>query len=275
MDIIIVVATHKKYQMPEEDMYMPIQVGKAIKKDDLYEGDNTGDNISAKNPNYCELTAMYWAWKNLKADYLGLAHYRRHFCNNDHFLGIRRGTLKKVLSFEKASELLKKYDAILPQKRHYWIETIMSHYEHTHKIDDLLKTREVISRIQPDYLPSFDKVMKRRSAHMFNMFVMKQNIFHDYSDWLFSILFQLEKEIDLTSYSPYEARVFGYISEILFDVWLDKHQINCIELPVMFMDKQNWAKKIYKFIRNKFSSSELKQVDNEGEIKRVRAADIR
>ena len=82
----IVVATHKKYEMPKDGMYLPLHVGAEGKKDsngnalDLgYQKDNTGENISKKNASYCELTGLYWAWKNLKDDYIGLEHYRRHF----------------------------------------------------------------------------------------------------------------------------------------------------------------------------------------------------
>ena len=81
MDIKILVATHKKYWMPEDDVYLPIHVGREGKADLGYVGDNTGDNISEKNANYCELTGLYWAWKNLKCDYIGLCHYRRYFAH--------------------------------------------------------------------------------------------------------------------------------------------------------------------------------------------------
>ena len=79
MDIKILVAVHKPCTVPEGSVYVPVQAGRA-----LYPaighiaGDDTGPNISAKNPNYCELTALYWGWKNLDAEYLGLAHYRRY-----------------------------------------------------------------------------------------------------------------------------------------------------------------------------------------------------
>ena len=76
-------AAHKLYWMPSDSVYMPIHVGREGKADLGYVGDNTGDNISAKNPNYCELTALYWAWKNLEADYVGLVHYRRYFTNKE------------------------------------------------------------------------------------------------------------------------------------------------------------------------------------------------
>ena len=67
--------------MPEDKIYLPIHVGRVEKADLGYLGDDTGDNISAKNANYCELTGLYWAWKNLKCDYIGLCHYRRYFAH--------------------------------------------------------------------------------------------------------------------------------------------------------------------------------------------------
>ena len=88
MNVTIVVAAHKPYWMPSDRIYLPLHVGAAGKKDadgrplDLgYTRDDSGENISEKNPYYCELTGLYWAWKNLNADYLGLVHYRRHFRN--------------------------------------------------------------------------------------------------------------------------------------------------------------------------------------------------
>ena len=80
LNIKIIVAAHKKYRMPADDIYLPLHVGAEGKESIGYQGDNIGENISNLNPYFCELTGMYWMWKNLKADYLGLAHYRRHFC---------------------------------------------------------------------------------------------------------------------------------------------------------------------------------------------------
>ena len=78
MDIKVIVAAHKPYRMPQDSMYLPLHVGRALADHNLgWQGDNTGDNISLKNPYYCELTGLYWAWKNLKADAIGLVHYRR------------------------------------------------------------------------------------------------------------------------------------------------------------------------------------------------------
>ena len=82
-NVKIIIASHKPYQMPSDICYLPLHVGKNGKEGFGYRGDDTGENISWKNPNYCELTGLYWAWKNYEAlgnpDYVGLMHYRRHF----------------------------------------------------------------------------------------------------------------------------------------------------------------------------------------------------
>jgi hypothetical protein len=273
MSIKVVIATHKEYDMPDDQMYLPLQVGKVYSSQDLYTGDNTGDNISRKNPNYCELTAMYWAWKNLDADYIGLAHYRRHFCVDRIFLGPTKDKKHKILTNEKAEELLSHYDAILPKKRHYWIETLASHYNHSHYSRDLEATRRIIADFCPAYLPAFDLVMNRRSAHMFNMMIMRKDLFHVYSRWLFNILFRLEKRIDISGYSAYEARVFGFISELLLDVWLTVNSVHYVEMPVMFMEKQNWPRKIFGFLKNKFTTNHEDPADTERIPKQKKAVE--
>ena len=98
----------------------------------------------------------------------------------------------------------------------------------------------------------FDEVMKRRSAHMFNMIIAKDKVFSAYSEWLFDVLGEVEKRVDISGYSVSEARIFGYISELLMDVWIEQNQIDYVELPVMFMGNQNMVKKIWMFVVRKF-----------------------
>lgn len=249
MDIKFLVATHKKYWMPKDEVYLPIHVGKAGKHDLGYIGDNTGDNISIKNPNYCELTAIYWAWKNLKADYIGLVHYRRYFTKHN----FRNYEKKKqdILLKSDFENILKDVDIIVPDKRKYYIETNRSHYNHAHYKKDLDETENIIKELYPEYSIAFNKVMNRTWAHMFNMFVMRKNYFDEYCEWLFTILFELEKRIDISNYTTMEARVFGFISELLLDVWLETKQIRYKEVNVSFMEKQNWIKKGTLFLKRK------------------------
>ena len=250
MNIKILVATHKKYWMPNDKVYLPVQVGKEGKEDLGYIGDNTGDNISIKNPNYCELTAIYWAWKNLNVDYIGLVHYRRYFTNHN----FRDCEKKKwdILTQTDFESILKDVDIIVPDKRKYYIETIRSHYNHSYYEKDLNETEQIIKEFYPKYEEAFIKVMNRTWAHMFNMFVMRKDYFDEYCKWLFTILFELENRIDISNYTTMEARVFGFISELLLDVWLETKQIKYKEVNVSFMENQNWLKKGGLFLKRKF-----------------------
>lgn len=252
MNIKILVATHKKFWMPEENMYLPIHVGREGKADLGYIGDNTGDNISAKNSNYCELTAVYWAWKNLAADYIGIAHYRRHFVASSFFGKLGKDKKDCVLSTAEAEKMLGQTDVIVPKPRNYFIETNWSQYAHAHHEEDLIASREILSERYPEYLPVFDAYMKRTVGHRFNMFIMKKNLFDSYCTWLFDILFRLEERLDIANYSAYDARVFGFISERLLDIWLEYNNVAYQEIDVMFMEKQNWIVKGGNFLKRKF-----------------------
>lgn len=251
-DIKIGIATHKAYQMPEEKIYEPIQCGAAINQENFgYAKDNSKNNISVKNPNYCELTALYWLWKNTNAEYKGLVHYRRHFSKKKYVNMFSCGKFEDILDKNTLEAILANNDIILPNLRNYYIETIESHYKHTHYEQDLVVTRNVLTELYPEYLKSYDKVLKRKSAHMFNMFIMKNDCFEEYCKWLFTILFEVEKQLDISTYSVFHQRVFGRISEILLDVWLDYRKLNFVEIPIIFMEKQNWKNKIFKFFKAK------------------------
>ena len=252
-NIKMIVATHKKYEMPKDLMYVPLQVGAEGKeKISDYEQDNAGDNISSKNPYFCELTGLYWAWKNLDADYIGLSHYRRHFSLSKRLPKEANERIEKVLSKKEASEVLDKVDVILPNKRKYYIEDLYSHYKHTMYIEPLNETRTVIVEKFPEYLAEFDKLHKRTSAHMFNMFIMKKEILDSYCKWLFDILFELEKRIDFTKYDIFHSRFFGRISELLLDVWINTNDIKYEEVRVIDIEKVNWVKKGFSFLEAKF-----------------------
>lgn len=236
--------------MPEDKIYLPIHVGRAIKADLGYLGDDTGENISDKNANYCELTGLYWAWKNLKCDYIGLCHYRRYFA---HAVSSSDVEKKKLAILQQADyeKLFRQYDVILPKQRNYFIETVRSQYEHAHNKNDLEVAEKIIKELYPEYSKAFIKVMGRTKLHIFNMFVMKKEKFDEYCQWLFTILFELEKRIDIRRYDEYEARVFGFLSERLFNVWLEKQQLKVIEINVIFLESINWINKGVKFFWRK------------------------
>lgn len=238
--------------MPDDKMYLPIHVGAEGKDLDLgFVKDNTGDNISAKNKNYCELTGLYWAWKNLDAEYLGLAHYRRHFSTGS-LLGDKKS---RVICQKELENKLLQAPILLPKRRNYWIETNYSQYAHSHHAEDLDLTRIILQEMHPEYVAAFDASMKKTTGHRFNMFVMRKDFFDDYCAWLFDVLFALEERLDISGYSKYDARVFGFVSERLLDVWIETNRLPYLELPYVFMEKQNWVVKGGRFIMRKLSKA--------------------
>ncbi|MGM0123819.1 hypothetical protein IGI37_001193 [Enterococcus sp. AZ194] len=254
MNIKVLVATHKEYWMPKEKHYLPIQVGKSLHPELGYIGDNEGENISPKNPYFNELTAVYWAWKNLDAEVVGLVHYRRYFIKSKKGRELSQKR-ESLLTEQEIESFLQEADMILPKPRNYYIESSYSHYAHAHNSNDLDETKNIIQERFPTYIPAFEKAMASSKAHMFNMFIMRRDDFDAYCEWLFEILFELEKRIDISAYSTYEARVYGFISERLLDVWVQTNQKTYKEVPVLFMEPQNWLKKGTSFLKRKFFSS--------------------
>lgn len=243
----ILIAMHKPYQIPKGNLYLPVQVGKALSDQDLrMQGDDVGENISVKNLNYCELTAVYWAWKNLDADYIGLAHYRRHFC-----LRKKKDKWSCALNGRQLRRILNTAPVILPKRRNYFIETNESQYLHAHHREGWDAMMEIIASDYPKYAPALNQMRKRTRGHRFNMFVMRRDYFDAYCEWLFDILFKIEQRIDISGYSPSEARVFGYLGERLLDVWIETNHVRYAELGVVFMEKQDWVKKGAAFLKRK------------------------
>lgn len=251
-NVKIIIATHKKYRMPEDEMYLPLQVGAEGKTDLGYAKDNTGENISVLNSSFCELTGLYWAWKNLDADYIGLVHYRRHFGNR------KKDSFSGILTYDQLLLMLEQYSIFVPRKRHYYIESLYTHYQHTHYAEHLNMTREIITEKYPDYATSYDKVIRHTYGYMFNMAIMRKEYFYAYCSWLFDILFELNRRIDTTGLSSYQKRFPGRVSEILFNVWLEEQMKMGVlkksevkELTYRHMEKVNWLVKGNAFISAK------------------------
>lgn len=245
--IRVVVATHKEYRMPKDPMYLPVQAGRAIHSPLPYTGDDSGPNISEKNATFCELTCLYWAWKNLDAEAVGLCHYRRHFAGK-----LFGGRWERVLTLKQAEKLLAKAPVILPIKRNYFIETGYSQYVHAHHRNDLTVTEAIIAERCPEYLAAFHETLGNTSGHRFNMLLMRRDLLDRYCVWLFDILFELEKRLDLSGYSDYDRRVFGFVGERMLDVWIEANHIPYVECPVLHMEPQHWLSKGGSFLSRKF-----------------------
>lgn len=249
-NIKIVVASHKPYWMPNDPMYIPVQVGAAGKESiPGFQRDDEGDNISEKNPRYCELTALYWAWKNLDADYVGLAHYRRHFAGSG-----ERG----VLTTEEAAQLVAKAPVVLPKKRHYVIETVGNHYAHTFEESHLNLVHSSLQRMSLDTLPAFERHMNGRSAHIWNMCIMRRDVLDKWCSWLFPVLKDVEERINFDKMTPFEARVIGRLSERLLDPWLNKNGCCAIESFAISLEGEKWLQKGAGFLAAKLFGKKYK-----------------
>lgn len=242
---MIYIATHKSFSFNKEKDYCPIQVGAEGNNDLFYLKDNTGDNISNKNKNFCELTGVYWIWKNTSDDIKGLVHYRRYFSDS---------IFMKKISIEHVERILNKYDVILPFKRRI-SGNVIKNYEECGYARDLYLTREIILEKYPEYIEYFDEFMKDDKIRLFNMIIAKGNIFDEYSKWLFDILFELEKRVDLTGYDNYQQRIFGFISERLLNVYFLKNKYKIFECGVIPTEtKWSFMKRIKTGMKRKMYS---------------------
>ncbi len=258
MKITVYIASNKPYNFPTDRVYMPIHVGKSYSSESFTPvADNTGNNISVKNKTYCELTALYWMWKNDKAsDYMGLCHYRRYFA------GKRFGNKRdRILSGEAIKRIFESTPSavIVPQKRNYLWDTLYSHYANTHEASHLDIARQVVEARCPDYLKSFDLTMKQHKAYMFNMFIMSRELTSEYCTWLFDILGELEAKIDTSNMNSFDARLFGRVSELLFNVWLNKNQLQTVTAGYVNLSKTKWFGKIKAYISAKFLGKKLEK----------------
>ena len=203
--------------------------------------DSSGDNISRLNANFCELTAMYWAWKNVDSSYYGLFHYRRVLDLSEKALKAKPQpipiTLKATqynandlgLSTPRIQELLAHYDIILPQAYvdhkddlDFSDMNVYDIYAKYHYASDLDAAIDIILERYPQMRAALESALftKPPKWHIANVFIMRKDLYDEYCEWLFDILFRLQDRLDISSYNPYQARIYGFISERLLNVWL-------------------------------------------------------
>ncbi|MBE6806730.1 MAG: DUF4422 domain-containing protein [Ruminococcaceae bacterium] len=205
----VYIAAHKAFRVPDEPGYIPLQVGAEGKADLGYTPDNTGDHISAKNPHYCELTGVYWVWKNTADPYKGLVHYRRYF----------RGKQGRLTEPE-ITDLLSRYHILLPRQEILRESAYEEFCLHSGYEKDLIALRQAVETVDAAVLPAYDAVMAGNRLHLYNMLITSGEEFDAYCAWLFAVLGELEKTVDMTGYTPYQQRLYGFLSERLLNVWV-------------------------------------------------------
>lgn len=260
----IFVCFHKEAPIKQNNVIIPIQVGKKLSPHKLdMIGDDTGDNISAKNPYFCELTATYWIWKNVKADNVGLFHYRRYLNLKNNITQVFENidNLKKYgLDTYTISNMLKENDIIVPRRSHPIPLNLYDYYAQEHEAADLDKVLDIINHKYPEMYSSVIQTLKHNSTEYFcNMLITSKKFFDAYANWLFDILFELEHQIqnDVLQRTPYQQRVYGFLAERLTTVYIDYMQqtqnIKIKEVPIIFVetDKAKYRKYCFKRIKRK------------------------
>ncbi len=249
---------HKRTPVYANDWIFPIQTGFLQSGEDLgFLKDCDGINIAEKNPNFGELTAHYWVWKNFlpsfSGDYIGFGHYRRFLSfgrvkrkwreifQADPIRGLpdRMPPAKFALHFGERYTLdsfmafCGDADAIVPEKlRFFWRKwriqrptSLYSQFVECHPKRDLEACLSVIARRHPDYVPACDAFFKGNSGWFCLNFILRKELFADWCEWIFDVLFALERECDWTRYKAYnEIRMPAYLAERLFSVWLLKQK---------------------------------------------------
>ncbi len=188
---------------------IPIQVGTALTEVDICEvKDSTGENISERNGNYSECTAIYWMWKNApRTDYIGLCHYRRHFA-------IEENAISELAVFD--------IDVLLTSPS-FIAETVETFFSTLIPSSDIKVMVEAIKRVCPEYLPATERFLKGRFYPPCNIFVMKYDIFQEYGEFAFSVAFEIERFYDEMGYYR-KDRYMGFIMECLLGIFMIKNK---------------------------------------------------
>ena len=219
--IKILVAQHKESEVFHNEVYIPIHVGKALSKTELgILCDDTGDNISHLNPYFCELTAQYWAWKNMHdVEYIGLCHYRRYF--------------QTEFTMENVEQLMDGADIVLA-KSIFFSENLYSNLSRDLVPEDILAFFLYMKgRFQNDQ-DVINFLINCNHFNPCNMFVCKKSLFDEFCQWQFSILFDL---FEILPKSPYvrEQRLMGYLAELLLPMYCITKGLKVKEIPVVSM----------------------------------------
>ncbi|GHC49701.1 DUF4422 domain-containing protein [Neogemmobacter tilapiae] len=226
-------AYHKFSTLIDSVSIRPIHVGRAKAGKPLLGmiGDDTGENISAKNGRYCELTALYWAWKNDRdSSHIGLMHYRRLLDFDGTFAGEaaeqKPATLRTADYAAAAERWLAAngdVDLVVP-KLHRMSLTMRDNYRTRHRPDDLAVVDAIIRDHHPAYLEHYNAVMSDCDVRLANMFLARREIVDEYCAFVFDVLGRLDAaDVARDHYNAYQSRYLGFISERLFTVFVRKY----------------------------------------------------
>ncbi len=217
----ILIGCHKPTFLPEGEEFVPMHLGRVLateaSKDgkmsqedyrwmlDNMIGDDTGENISELNRRFCELTALYWAWKNYSEldspEYIGFMHYRRLFRAEDY------------TDYDS-------FDVIVPSDKCQ--NTVKKQYEDFHYLESMDDLLCIIKNKFPEYYDISNKYLEQNESYFFNMFIMKKDLFFEYCNFLFEILLDYHKSTNYDLLSAGNQRLPGFLAERLSGIFFYK-----------------------------------------------------
>lgn len=216
----IFIVAHKPCELPHNEVMRPIHVGRAIsqRKEEMawMQGDDTRENISEKNPQYCEMTAHYWIWKNVKdAEFVGVCHYRR-------FFGIE-------ITEENISEVMGDADVMMVEPS-WHIDSVYAYFAKFMGAENMTILWKVMKKLCPEYTETLETVCDGVKFYPFNMLVCKKPLFDEYCKWMFAILEECEKYVKLSPYTN-GRRALAYMAELLTGVYFIHRKLKIKSVP--------------------------------------------
>lgn len=202
------VALQGDYDLP--NWIVPIQVGAALTDESVADiQDNTGENISTKNVNYCELTALYWLWRNKivdnskdSLDYYGLFHYRRMLeISDDDIMRLKGNDVDVILPFPMLHE-----------------PNAFEHHTRYVNDSDWSAMCKALEELHPEYAEALPMIFAQPYFYNYNMLIAKPEVLLDYCEWLFPILERVEELSESKGWERAD-RYIGYLGENLLTLY--------------------------------------------------------
>ena len=247
MNTELYIATHKpiKFTLPLIYQWVQVNATRSGQWDGYLHDDDGPESISYKNSSYCELTVLYRIWKESKADIVGLCHYRRFFGQGIIGKLIEKAgiPIKKesighfLLKGKTVAHYLRQYDIILASPYHPFPLNVYENLLRFVYPCDIERMILVIRQHSPEYEETLLKVLQSKSISYCNMFVTRRETAIRYCTWLFDVLKEIEKCIDVSSYDPQHTRIYGYLAEVLLNVYVQKNLFTIKTVPLLSLDE--------------------------------------
>lgn len=256
-EVCLYTVCHKPFFIPTHQYLQPVWVGsnKNVRPVNA-QADDSGDNISHSNEFFCELTVLYWVWKNKKMeekDSWGLCHYRRFFTDKERPFSFSKFPLnrdaseKNILHYVHASlddsirkklqhaDVILTYPVNVSLKRKVVI-SVYDQYLQKHSKEEWEILQTVINEKYPDYTSSFLSLSHQTKMCIGNMMIARSSVWNSYLPWLFDILFEVHKRISYSN-DTYQRRATGFMAERLMNLYVQHNQLKISYMQLVIFDK--------------------------------------